>query len=102
MSAVSLTVWLGAKYAVNFFAAGITNPSGDASLLYAYLFFLGRRVELWLLFLAALTAGASVFLSPRDGRERAIASATLAVASIVLAAWWLRTHVHIWTHAGII
>ena len=61
----------------------------DAHLLYAYLFFLGRRVELWLLFLTAVTAGVSIHLSPRDGRDRAIATATIAGAVIILAAWWI-------------
>ncbi len=95
VAAASLIGWLAAKYGMTFFAGGITKPTQDASLLYAYLFFLGRRVELWLLFLAALTAGVSVYLSRRDGRERAIARATIAGAVIILAAWWLphaRTH----------
>ncbi len=80
---------------MSFFAGGITKPSQDAILLYAYLFFLGRRVELWLLFLAAVTAGVSVYLSPRDGRERAIATATIAGAVITMAVWWLP---HAYTH----
>ena len=55
---------------MSFFAGGITRGSMDANLLYTYLFFLGRRVELWLLFLAAVTAGVSIHLRPRDGRDR--------------------------------
>jgi hypothetical protein len=88
-AAASLVGWAVAKYGMSFFAGGITNPGPDAELLYAYLFFLGRRVELWLLFLAAVAAGVSVYLSPRDGRERAIATATVGGAAIVMAAWWL-------------
>ena len=89
VSAASLIGWLTAKYGMNFFAGGITKPSQDAMLLHAYLFFLGRRVELWLLFLAAMTAGVSVYLSSREGRERAVATATIAGAVISMAAWCL-------------
>lgn len=92
-AAASLIVWLAAKYGVTFFADGMTNRSDDASLLYEYLFFLGRRVELWLLFLAGLTAAVSVGLADRDGRESAVARATITVVVITLAAWWL-PHMH--------
>ena len=68
LAAASLIGWLAANYGTTFFAGGITKPTQQASLLHAYLFFLGRRVELWLLFLGALTAGVSVYLSRREGR----------------------------------
>ncbi|HEX6277325.1 MAG TPA: hypothetical protein VFZ53_29990, partial [Polyangiaceae bacterium] len=89
VAAASLASWLVAKYGMSFFAGGITRPSQDGILLYAYLFFLGRRVELWLLFLAALAAAVSASLGPRNRRERAVATATIAGAVIVLGAWWL-------------
>ena len=95
-AAASLIGWLAAKYGMTFFAGGITNPNQDASLLSDYLFFLGRRVELWLLFLAGLTAAVSVYLLPGDGRERVIGRAAIALVVMTLAAWWLpHAHTHL-------
>ncbi|MBA2353234.1 MAG: hypothetical protein H0V80_01050 [Acidobacteria bacterium] len=64
-------------------------------LLYAYLFFLLGRVELWLLFWIAIVAAACIRLAPDTRRERDCAVLTLGVGATVLLMWWLpfaRTH----------
>jgi hypothetical protein len=87
-AAVSLACGLAAKYGASFFSGGITNPNQDAQLLQNYTVFLARRIELWLLFVAALSAGVAVYVSPRTRLERVFAGTVTAGALLSLIAWW--------------
>jgi hypothetical protein len=88
-AAVSLICWLGIKYWASFVSAGITSTSLDAHLLQVYVIFLARRLELWLLLVAVLTAAVGLHVAPRRGGERAAVAGILGSASVTLLIWWL-------------
>ena len=82
------------KYMVSFLFGVMSNPSGDAALLRAYLSYLPPRLELWLLFTTVITSAVSVHVSARGGADRIVAVALLCTILITLIVWW-------WPYLGV-
>ena len=85
---VALAAMFAVKFGASFMSGGITNASLDALLLQSYLIFMGRRIELGLLFLTCIAAGVALRVGPQSGVARVVSTASLSAAAIVVLAWW--------------
>jgi hypothetical protein len=88
-AAVALVFWIATKYWASFVSAGITSTTLDALLLQQYLLFMARRLELWLLLISIFGAATALYLVPRRGRDRVLASAILVGTATTFVVWWI-------------